>query len=223
MSTRLSFPRPKAGRVRTRVWTWLAGADDRVLALVPSERSFLEAQGMVIFAMACVTGFAVAVAASGWWDVPVTNVLWLGIAWTVVICIIDRLIYKSFGTGRKANLALAVPRAALSVCSRSSSACRWCSSSSVRRSTISCLTPSPCGRTARTVGDRVLRTEDQSGERTDRSDRGQGDNAAEPREQVHPPERLRRRRTVVLTHASSRLRALVPLLRATGEQRTSRL
>jgi hypothetical protein len=42
-------------------------------------------------------------------------VLWLGIAWTVVICIIDRLIYKSFGTGRVANLALAVPRAALSV------------------------------------------------------------------------------------------------------------
>ena len=114
-STRLSRSRPKPGRVRARAWTWLAGADDRVLALVPSERSFLEAQGMVIFAMACVTGFAVAVAASGWWDVPVTNVLWLGIAWTVVICIIDRLIYKSFGTGRVANLALAVPRAALSV------------------------------------------------------------------------------------------------------------
>ena len=70
---------------------------------------------MVIFAMACVTGFAVAVAASGWWDVPVTHVLWLGLAWTVVICIIDRLIYKSFGTNRITNLVLAIPRAALSV------------------------------------------------------------------------------------------------------------
>ena len=108
-------PSPALGRMRTRAWAWLAGADERVLTLVPSERSFLEAQGMVIFAMACVTGFAVAVAASGWWDVPVTHVLWLGLAWTVVICIIDRLIYKSFGTGRVANLALAVPRAALSV------------------------------------------------------------------------------------------------------------
>jgi len=108
-------PSPAPGRMRTRAWAWLAGADERVLTLVPSERSFLEAQGMVIFAMACVTGFAVAVAASGWWDVPVTHVLWLGLAWTVVICIIDRLIYKSFGTGRVANLALAVPRAALSV------------------------------------------------------------------------------------------------------------
>src|SRR6185436_16707937 len=106
---------PSMSTRRTRAWTWLAGADDRVLALVPSERSFLEAQGMVIFAMACVTGFAVAVAASGWWDVPVTHVLWLGLAWTVVICIIDRLIYKSFGTRRSTNLALAVPRAALSV------------------------------------------------------------------------------------------------------------
>src|SRR5580765_5509738 len=108
-------PSPAPGRMRTRAWAWLAGADERVLTLVPSERSFLEAQGMVIFAMACVTGFAVAVAASGWWDVPVTNVLWLGLAWTIVICIIDRLIYKSFGTSRSANLALAVPRAALSV------------------------------------------------------------------------------------------------------------
>src|SRR3954447_26106991 len=64
--------------------------------------------------MACVTGFAVAVAGSGWWNVPLQNILWLGIVWTVVICIVDRLIYKSFGTGRTANLALAVPRAALS-------------------------------------------------------------------------------------------------------------
>jgi hypothetical protein len=86
-----------------------------VLAFVPSERSFLDAQGLVIFAMACVTGFAVAVAGSGWWNIPITHILWLGVVWTVVICIVDRLIYKSFGTSRKANLALAVPRAALSV------------------------------------------------------------------------------------------------------------
>jgi hypothetical protein len=86
-----------------------------VLAFVPSERSFLDAQGLVIFAMACVTGFAVAVAGSGWWNVPITHILWLGVVWTAVICIIDRLIYKSFGTSRRANLALAVPRAGLSI------------------------------------------------------------------------------------------------------------
>jgi len=96
-------------------WSWFAGADERVLALVPSERSFLEAQGLVIFAMALVTGFAVTVAGSGWWNVPITHLLWLGVVWTALICIVDRLIYKSFGTGRRANLALAVPRAALSV------------------------------------------------------------------------------------------------------------
>src|SRR3954451_4284247 len=102
----------KARRPR---WSWFAGADERVLALVPSERSFLEAQGLVIFAMALVTGFAVTVAGSGWWNVPITHLLWLGGVWTALICIVDRLIYKSFGTSRRANLALAVPRAALSV------------------------------------------------------------------------------------------------------------
>ncbi len=102
-------------RARRLGWAWFAGADARVLALVPSERSFLDAQGLVIVAMACVTGFAVAVAGSGWWNVPITHILWLGAVWTAVICIVDRLIYKSFGTGRRANLLLAIPRAALSV------------------------------------------------------------------------------------------------------------
>ena len=102
-------------RQRRLSWAWFAGADARVLALVPSERSFLEAQGLVIVAMACVTGFAVAVAGSGWWNIPITHILWLGLVWTVVICIVDRLIYKSFGTSRRANLVLAVPRAVLSL------------------------------------------------------------------------------------------------------------
>src|SRR3954466_13659796 len=106
--------RSTARRPRLR-WAWFAGADSRVLALVPSERSFLDAQGLVAAAMASVTGFPAPVAGSGWWNVPLQNILWLGIVWTVVICIVDRLIYKSFGTGRTANLALAVPRAALSV------------------------------------------------------------------------------------------------------------
>jgi hypothetical protein len=105
---------PKNARARLG-WAWFAGADGRVLALVPSERSFLGAQGLVIFAMACVTGFAVTVAASGWWNIPIQRLLWLGAVWTVLICIVDRLIYKSFGTSRRVNLALAVPRAALSV------------------------------------------------------------------------------------------------------------
>jgi hypothetical protein len=108
-------PARRRGRARRLGWAWFAGADARVLALVPSERSFLDAQGLVIFAMACVTGFAVAVAAGGWWNVPIARVLWLGAVWTAVICIVDRLIYKSFGTSRRGNLMLAVPRAALSL------------------------------------------------------------------------------------------------------------
>jgi uncharacterized protein DUF4407 len=106
-----------AGKERRKLgWaSWFAGSDSRVLALVPSEQSFLEAQGLVILAMACVTGFAVAVAGSGWWNIPITHILWLGAVWAAVICIIDRLIYKSFGTSRRANVLLAIPRAALSV------------------------------------------------------------------------------------------------------------
>src|SRR4051812_50008506 len=102
-------------RTRRFSWAWFAGADERVLALVPSERSFLDAQGLVVAAMACVTGFAVAVAGSGWWNVPLQHIILLGVVWTGVICIVDRLIYKSFGTRRTANLSLAVPRAAPSV------------------------------------------------------------------------------------------------------------
>jgi hypothetical protein len=106
---------PEGRRARRIGWAWFAGADEHVLSLVPSERSFLDSQGLVIVAMACVTGFAVAVAGSGWWNVPITHVLWLGVVWAAVICIVDRLIYKSFGTSRRTNLLLALPRAALSL------------------------------------------------------------------------------------------------------------
>ena len=106
---------PEGRRARRLGWAWFAGADEHVLSLVPSERSFLDSQGLVIVAMACVTGFAVAVAGSGWWNVPITHVLWLGVVWAAVICIVDRLIYKSFGTSRRTNLLLALPRAALSL------------------------------------------------------------------------------------------------------------
>lgn len=102
-------------RRRRLGWAWFAGADEHVLRHVPTERSFLDAQGLVVFAMACVTGFAVAVAGSGWWNVPITHVLWLGAVWTGVICLVDRLIYKSFGRKKLVNIALAVPRALLSI------------------------------------------------------------------------------------------------------------
>ncbi len=115
MIARRRHPLSENARASRLGWAWFAGADEHVLALVPSERSFLHAQGLVIVAMAGVTGFAVTVAGSGWWNVPISHLLWLGLVWTAVICIVDRLIYKSFGTSRVGNLLLAVPRAALSV------------------------------------------------------------------------------------------------------------
>jgi hypothetical protein len=64
---------------------------------------------------ACVTGFALSIAASSWWSVSLASTLPLAPVWTLVICMIDRLIYKSFGTNRWANVALGVPRAGLSL------------------------------------------------------------------------------------------------------------
>ena len=99
-----SMSRASNNRRRLGWASWFAGSDSRVLGLVPSEQSFFESQGLVILAMACATGFAVAVAGSGWWNIPITHILWLGAVWAAVICIVDRLIYKSFGTNRRTNL-----------------------------------------------------------------------------------------------------------------------
>ena len=90
----------------------------------PPSGAFLTAQALAgIFAMACVTG--------GCWLVEraITNILWLGVVWTIVICIVDRLIYKSFGTTRRANLtSRCSARRAFADARPRAPACRWCSS-----------------------------------------------------------------------------------------------
>ena len=163
------------GKTRRRLgWaSWFAGADCRVLALVPSEQSFLEAQGLVIVAMACVTGFAVAVAGSGWWNVPITHILWLGVVWTAVICIVDRLIYKSFGTSRRANLMLAVPRALLSLMLAlvlGLPMVQFIFKPSISNQLTQ--TSAVAQKDARKGRNRLLRAEDPPGERADRRDPG---------------------------------------------------
>jgi hypothetical protein len=101
---------------RTRAgWAWLAGGDNFVLSTVPSERSFFNGLGMWVAGMAVVSGFAMSVAASQWWSVPLTSVLWVLPIWTVLYCLIERLVLKSFGTSWKWNLAISVPRLVLSL------------------------------------------------------------------------------------------------------------
>ena len=198
-----------------------AGADGRVLALVPSERSFLDAQGLVIAAMACVTGFAVAVAGSGWWNVPITHILWLGVVWAAVICIVDRLIYKSFGTGRRTNLMLAVPRAALSVMLAlvlGLPMVQFIFKPSIANQLSQTSALAAEGRAE--SGDHVLRAEDQASDRADRRDPEQRNDAREPDQQVHPALGLRVERTVLLAHPSHGLRSLVRVLRKASEHRS---
>jgi hypothetical protein len=105
-----------ARRRRARAgWAWFAGGDDRVLALVPSEASFLNGLGMWVVGMAVVSGFGMTVAASQWWSTSIVSVLWVLPLWTVLYCLIERLVLKSFGTSRLGNLVLTIPRLLLSV------------------------------------------------------------------------------------------------------------
>jgi hypothetical protein len=99
----------------SRGWAWFAGADPRVLAHAPGERSFTEALGMVVAALAVASGFTLSVAASNWWNVPISHVLWVGAAWWVVIVLVERLVLKSFGTRRRWYPLLILPRVALTL------------------------------------------------------------------------------------------------------------
>ena len=96
-------------------WAWLAGADGLVLRRVPSEAGFLDALGMWVAGMAIVSGFAMTVAASQWWDTSIVSVLWVLPLWAVLYRLIERLVLKSFGTSWVWNVVLAVPRLLLSL------------------------------------------------------------------------------------------------------------
>jgi len=102
-------------RVRAARWAWFAGGDDFVLRQVPSEASFLNGLGMWVAGMAVVSGFGMTVAASQWWSTSITSVLWVLPLWTVLYCLIERLVLKSFGTSWVWNLVLTVPRLVLSL------------------------------------------------------------------------------------------------------------
>jgi len=96
-------------------WAWFAGGEGGVLALVPSEASFLNGLGMWVVGMAVVSGFAMTVAASQWWSTSIVNVLWVLPIWAVLYCLIERLVLKSFGTSRLGNLVLTIPRVVLAL------------------------------------------------------------------------------------------------------------
>jgi hypothetical protein len=105
-----------ARRPRGRaVWAWFAGGDGAVLAMVPSEASFLNGLGMWVVGMALVSGFGMTVAASQWWSTSIVSVLWVLPLWAVLYCLIERLVLKSFGTSWSWNLVIAIPRLALSL------------------------------------------------------------------------------------------------------------
>jgi hypothetical protein len=106
----------RTSRRRARTgWAWFAGGDGFVLRQVPSEASFLNGLGMWVAGMAVVSGFGMTVAASQWWSTSIVSVLWVLPLWAVLYCLIERLVLKSFGTSWKWNVALSIPRFALSL------------------------------------------------------------------------------------------------------------
>ena len=86
-----------------------------MLATVPSEVSFLNGLGIWVAGMAVVSGFAMAVAASQWWSTPIARRVWVLPLWGVLYCLVERLVLKSFGTSWGWNLAITIPRLALSL------------------------------------------------------------------------------------------------------------
>ena len=106
---------PRRKRHERSGWAWFAGGDRGVLALVPSEASFLNGLGMWVVGMALVSGFAMTVAASQWWSTSIVSVLWVLPLWAVLYCLIERLVLKSFGTSRLGNLVLTIPRIVVSL------------------------------------------------------------------------------------------------------------
>ena len=70
---------------------------------------------MWVAGMAIVSGFAMTVAASQWWNTSIVSVLWVLPLWAVFYCLIERLVLKSFGTNWVWNVVLAIPRLLLSL------------------------------------------------------------------------------------------------------------
>ena len=105
----------RATALPRRLAVWIAGAERRVLNFLPGEEEFFEAHGLVIAVLACVTGFALTVAASGWWNKSMLSVSYVGVVFTLVMILIDHLIYKAFSTNWLLNIVLALPRVALTV------------------------------------------------------------------------------------------------------------
>src|SRR5262245_41491375 len=96
-------------------WAWFGWGDRFDVRRVPSEASFFNGLGMWVAGMAVVSGFGMTVAASQWWSTSIPSVLWVLPLWTVLYCLIERLVLKSFGTSWAWNLVLTIPRLALSL------------------------------------------------------------------------------------------------------------
>jgi hypothetical protein len=69
---------------------WIAGANLRVLNLVPSEWTFYNALGTLVLVLSCLSGYTMALAASYVLKTDVASVWFIGLGWFLVLINIER-------------------------------------------------------------------------------------------------------------------------------------
>jgi hypothetical protein len=106
----------EAVRRRPPRFAWFAGVDLHILARTPSEWSFYDALGKTVVLLACASGFAMAVAVRYVVQVPVIDVVPIGIAWTLIVAAgIERLVLQLPSTRKRWLPVVLIPRIALSL------------------------------------------------------------------------------------------------------------
>ncbi len=207
-----------APRRRARAgWAWLAGGDGFVLATVPSEVSFLNGLGMWVAGMAVVSGFAMTVAASQWWSTSIESVLWVLPIWAVLYCLIERLVLKSFGTSWVWNLAITIPRLALSLAIAlvvGLPMSQVIYSGSINDE-LSKTTTARIHQATNQIT-HLVRREDRRGAEGDRGGAAQAGGPAAPGHEQQVPLRVRGRRGELLADPQARLRPVLQARRRAG-------
>jgi hypothetical protein len=101
---------------RRMSWAWFGGANLAVLDKAPSDRGFFEILGIVVFALACASGFAVCIAVGYMLDTSPTHLWLLGVAWSLMLaCGLERLVMQVSASRKRLLVPMLVLRLSLSI------------------------------------------------------------------------------------------------------------
>ncbi len=89
---------------------WFAGYDPRFLRRAPSERNFANGLGGAVLVLACASGFTVCIAVAYMLQVPPSHVWWIGAAWIIIVCGIERIVLQLPTKNRRLLPLVLLPR-----------------------------------------------------------------------------------------------------------------